>query len=82
MMSFTNTEFVEYIKGLDFYELEDVAEFTHLYWKQFVENPDDYNSKFRYNACMSVYGHLFLQYTRAAIELRKSYEDNKTQVTS
>jgi len=77
MSSFTNKEFLEYIEGLDFYELEDIAEFTHLYWQEFIKNPDDYDAKYKYNACMAVYGHLFLYYTREAIKIRKDHENRQ-----
>jgi len=72
-MSFTNEEFLKYIEGLDFYELEDVAEFVHLYWKQYKEDPT-YDTRYKYNACMATYGHLFLYFTREAIKMRKDYE--------
>ena len=75
-MSFTKEEFVEYIQGLEFLELEDVAEFVHSYWKEYNENPTDDNS-FRYNACVATYGHLFLFFTREAIKMRKDYESRE-----
>jgi hypothetical protein len=77
MSSFTQEEFVEYIKGLDFFELDDLVEFVFEYWKAYVENPDDYESTYRYNACMAIYGHLFLFYTRDVIKLRKKYDEHR-----
>jgi hypothetical protein len=81
-MSFTKEEFVTYLQTLDFYELEDVAEFVHEYWKAYIENPDDYDSRYKYNACIAHYGHLFLFYTRDAIKLRKEYESRKAMEQS
>ena len=72
-MSFTNEEFLKYIEGLDFYELEDIAEFVNSYWVEYKDKPT-YDNRFRYNACIATFGHLFLHYTRQAIEMRKNYE--------
>jgi hypothetical protein len=75
-MSFTNEEFVAYIQGLEFIELEDVAEFVQSYWKEYNDKPTDENS-FRYNACIATFGHLFLYFTREAIKMRKDYESRE-----
>lgn len=76
-MSFTNEEFVEYIKGLEFLELEDIAEFVYQYWKETVKDPENRDALFKYNACVAVYGHLFLVYTREVIKMRKDYESSR-----
>lgn len=75
MSSFTKEEFLKYIQNLDFYELEDVAEFVNEYWLEYQKNPEDKDNKYQYSACMITFGHLFLEYTRSVIQLRKEYDD-------
>jgi hypothetical protein len=76
-MTFTKEEFVEYINNLEFYELEDAVEFVMNYWEDYAKDPENYDKRYKYNACISRYGHMFLFYTSDVIKLRKNYEARK-----
>jgi hypothetical protein len=76
-MALPPDEFLKYIKELDFFDLEDVGVFCKAYWDDYIKNPDDYDARYRYNACITLFGHLFLNFTNEAIKIRKEYDNRK-----
>jgi hypothetical protein len=74
--SFSQEEFINYLEELEFLEFEDLGCFIKEYYNSFVRNPT-YDNRYRYNACISKYGHLFLDFSMAVIELRKEHDAKK-----
>lgn len=76
MKSFTQDEFISYVKNLNFEELEDVASFVQEYYNHFRSIPES-NKKEKDDAwekCMILqakFGEMFVAFTLSVISLRK-----------
>lgn len=76
MKSFTQEEFLEYVKTLNFEELEDIANFVQEYYDHFQGIPDQ-NVKEKdeawekYMILQARFGAMFLAFTISVIHFRK-----------
>ena len=84
MKSYTKEEFIEYVKGLKFEELEDIGNFIKEYYEYYDEIPkenkeakDDAWEK--YAILMTMYGMTFISFALSVIGLRKVLEDEIEQ---
>lgn len=76
MKNFTNEEFVDYIKKLEFNELEDCAAFAIEYYNFYLNTPETNkeekdNAWTKYVIIISKFGMMFASFTAAVIEFRK-----------
>lgn len=84
MKSFTREEFLEYVKGLNFEELEDVSNFVQEYLDHFQSIPEE-NVKEKddawekYMMLMARFGSMFLAFTISVINFRKILNDEMSQ---
>lgn len=79
MKSYTKEEFIEYVKKLEFQELEDCAAFVTEYYNYYVSVPeadkDEKNEAWsKYIILMSKFGMMFVGFTSAVIEFRKKID--------
>lgn len=80
MKSYTQEEFVEYVKNLEFDELEDCAAFVTQYYNYYKDVPEtDKEEKdlawAKYMILMSKYGMMFVSFTTMVISFRKKLND-------
>ena len=80
MKNVTNEEFVNYIKNLEFNELEDCAAFAIEYYNFYLNIPETnkeekHNAWAKYVIIMSKFGMMFASFTAAVIEFRKKLND-------
>jgi hypothetical protein len=85
MKSFTKEEFINYIKNLEFNELEDCAEFVTTYYEHYIAIPSDKKEEKdeaweRYMILMAKFGMMFVTFTAAVIEYRKKLNEELDQL--
>lgn len=73
--NYTREEFVDYVKGLKFQELEDVANFINEYFEHYESIPEDNKEEKqlaweKYVILLSKYGHWFVSFALMVMELR------------
>jgi hypothetical protein len=87
MKSYTQEEFVEYVKKLEFDELEDCAAFVTEYYNYYKNLPEsdgaEKDAAFgKFVILMSKYGMMFVSFTTSVIEFRKQLNDEIRQEES
>jgi hypothetical protein len=80
MKSYTQEEFVEYVKNLEFDELEDCAAFVTQYYNYYKDVPEtDKEEKdlawAKYMILMSKYGMMFVAFAASVVEFRKRLQN-------
>jgi hypothetical protein len=80
MISYTREEFVEYVKNLEFQELEDVAAFVTQYYEYYNNIPGDKKEEKdeawqKYMILQAKFGMMFVSFTYTVIEYRKQLND-------
>ena len=86
MKSFTKEEFINYVKNLEFDELEDCAAFVTTYYEHYIAISSDKKEEKdeaweRYMILMSKFGMMFVTFTAAVIEYRKKLNEELDQLT-
>ena len=87
--SLSREEFIDYVKGLEFQELEDAAAFVNEYFEYYqsltTEAEEEKQLAWeKYIILCSKYGHWFMKFTLNIIEMRKEIQeltDYKVTVT-
>lgn len=74
--NYTREEFVEYVKNLEFYELEDVANYIREYFEHYesipLENKEEKNLAWeKYIILLAKYGHWLVSFALMVIDMRK-----------
>lgn len=80
MKGATTEEFLNYVRKLDFYELEDMCVFVRAYLEAYVgvkrEDQEALKEAYmQYNIVAAEFMPVLLNYVEQIIELRKAYED-------
>lgn len=80
MKSYTTEEFVEYVKTLQFNELEDMASFVKDYYEHFEsiprENEQEKNAAWeKFVVLITRFGMSFVSFTLAVIDFRKKVDE-------
>lgn len=80
MISYTREEFVEYVKTLEFHELEDVAAFITQYYEYYINIPEEkkeekYEAWQKYMTLQAKFGMMFVSFTAAVIDYRKKLHE-------
>jgi hypothetical protein len=80
MKSYTKEEFIEYVKKLEFDELENCAKFVSDYYEYYKSLPDDPKEDKdaaweKYMILMSKFGMMFVSFTIMVIGFRKKLND-------
>ena len=80
MIGHTMEEFVDYVKKLEFQELEDCAAFVTQYYEYYrnvpEENTQDKDDAWKkYMVLMSKFGMMFVSFSAAVIEFRKKLNE-------
>jgi hypothetical protein len=76
MKSYTQEEFVEYVKNLEFDELENCAAFVAQYYDYYKEVPETNKEEkdlawVKYMTLMSKFGMMFVSFTTMVISFKK-----------
>lgn len=80
MKSYTKEEFIKYVEGLQFDELEDMAEFTLEYYDYYKSLPEEPKAEKdaaweKYMILMAKFGMLFVSFTIMVVNFRKKLND-------
>jgi hypothetical protein len=87
MKDYTREEFIEYVKKLEFQELEDCASFITEYYNYYKNLPEESKEEKdtaweKYMVLMSKFGMMFVMFTTSVIDLRKMLNDEIEQEES
>lgn len=82
--NYTKQEFIEYVKNLEFYELEDVANYIKEYFEHYDSIPEENKEEKqlaweKYVVLLAKYGHWLFSFTLMVIEMRKEIETVKAE---
>lgn len=80
MIGHTQEEFLQYVKNLEFNELEDVASFVTEYYEYYRNIPEEKKEEKdeawqKYMILMAKFGMMFVSFTATVIEYRKQLND-------
>lgn len=80
MIGHTQEEFLQYVKNLEFNELEDVASFVTEYYEYYRNLPEEKKEEKdeawqKYMILMAKFGMMFVSFTATVIEYRKQLND-------
>jgi len=87
MKDYTREEFIEYVKKLEFQELEDCATFITEYYNYYKNLPEESKEEKdaaweKYMVLMSKFGMMFVMFTTSVIDLRKMLNNEIEQEES
>jgi hypothetical protein len=87
MKSYSQEEFVEYVKKLEFDELEDCAAFVTQYYNYYRDVPEsDKEEKDaawgKYMTLMAKYGMMFVAFAASVVEFRKMLQNEISEEES
>lgn len=85
MKSYSREEFIEYVKGLKFDELEDIATFVQSYFNYYESVPADQKEEKdaaweKYVILAAKYCISFTEFTLAVIDYRKKLNEELSQL--
>lgn len=77
--NYTREEFVEYVKDLQFYELDDVANYINEYYFHYESIPDEEKEEKqlaweKYVILLAKYGHWFISFALMVMDMRREME--------
>lgn len=80
MIGHTQEEFLQYVKNLEFNELEDVASFVTEYYEYYRNLPEEKKEEKdeawqKYMILMAKFGMMFVSFTATVIEYRKQLNE-------
>lgn len=80
MIGHTQEEFLQYVKNLEFNELEDVASFVTEYYEYYRNIPEEKKEEKdeawqKYMILMAKFGMMFVSFTATVIEYRKQLNE-------